>query len=155
MVIIEGLGICGHLMASGRKNIKQLNVTNCCFMHLRHQPWKRSVFLMMCFKIGPLWSDISHTEKCPLILVDVATALCCPSAVSCMLHASHMYFTRSRLLTWTSSLCRSLVRWRVIESAGCNCHPVSVDSEHSVSCGSDFLQSSQEQRKSSEHRGSF
>lgn len=40
------------------------------------------------------WSVmISHCEQCPLILVDVATILYCPSAVSCMLHVSCMFRT--------------------------------------------------------------
>lgn len=51
-----------------------------------------SAFKEICFPhdFFSNWSVmISHCEKCPLILVDVATILCCP-AVSCMLHVSCM-----------------------------------------------------------------
>lgn len=54
MVIIEGLEICAHLQASGRTDMWQLHVMNCSFKHLRCQPSKRSVFLMISFQIGLL-----------------------------------------------------------------------------------------------------
>lgn len=73
------------------------------------------------------------------------------SACGCTLSSS----SSSVLFFWQCLLSHLSYRWGVIRPTCRHHHPQSVGSEHSVSGGSNFLQSPQEQTKSSERHNSF
>lgn len=91
--------------------------------------------------------------------MDVATTPRSPCAVSCAhfcsVNSCYCVLLFVFFSFWNCLFFHFSIRWGVVRSTCCNCHPFSVGSEHSFSSGSDFLQSPQEQTKATEQLSSF